>query len=41
VGKVFMKVHSFHEVIQRTRNIIRTSEREFVHVDHIDNVELD
>jgi hypothetical protein len=38
VGKVFMKVSSFHEVIQRTRNIIRTADREFV---HIDNVKID
>jgi hypothetical protein len=33
VGKVYMKVPSFHEVIQRTSNIIRTAKREFVHGD--------
>ena len=38
VGKVFMKVPSFHNIIQKTSNIIRTEERGFIHVD---NAELD
>jgi len=38
VGKVFMKVPSFQEVIKRTSNIIRAADGGFIHVD---NVELD
>jgi hypothetical protein len=35
VGKVFMKVSSFHEVIQRATNIIRAADRGFIHVDKL------
>jgi len=38
VGKVFMKVHSFHNVVQRTSNIIRTDDGGF---NHIENAKLD
>lgn len=38
MGKVFIKAPSFHELIHRASNIIRTPGRRYV---HIDNAELD